>query len=141
MRSALARMARSTARGLQKILSQIVVSVAAAISVALITSAYFDQRNSDAVATAGETDRVAAEQPAMQPHAEPVVASGLPPLEAVIIVDRPIHGSPTSTAEVFPGVAADSPLAETAAMARENEPARERRFFGFRLPYLGLAEG
>jgi hypothetical protein len=138
MRS-LARMARRTGRALQRMLSQVIVSVAAAISVALITNAYLDQRSSDAAATAGEADRVAAEQPAMQPHAAPVIAAGLPPLETVTILDRPIQGSPASGAEVFPGVAADSPLAKAVAAARENEPTRQRRFFGFRLPFSATA--
>ena len=140
MQTPLARLARRTGRAAQRMLSQIVVSVAAAISVAIITNAYLDQRATDAASNAGDTDRVAAEQPASQPHADPAVASGLPPLETVTILDRPVHGLPKSGAEIFPGVAADSPLAR-AVTARESEEPRERRFFGFRLPYLGSAEG
>jgi hypothetical protein len=70
---------------------------------------------------------------------EPAAKSGLPPLETVTVVDRPIHGAPTPDAEIFPGVAADGPLAKAVAVTRESEEPRERRFFGFRLPFSATA--
>jgi len=141
MHSPLARMARRTGRAAQRMLSQVIVSVAAAISVAIITNAYLDERAADAAGEAGETHRTGVEQPSMQPYANAVLVSGLPPLETVTILDRPIQGSTPSSAEIFPGVAADSPLAKAVAAARESEEPREHRFFGLRLPYLGSAEG
>jgi hypothetical protein len=111
--------------------SQIVVSVAAAICVAWITGAYLsDGAKPDAAALATDT----------APPATKVSSSGsLPALDVDIIADVPDGVSPGE--EIFPGAPAGvrpEALQQAAAKQETSEP-RRRRFLGIPIPFTSTA--
>ena len=130
MHSPFRRGMRRASRTAQTMLSQIIVSVAAAICVALITNAYLD-KDKEPSASAVELS------PAQ------VKAAALPPLDMEVIADIPpvtgaAPGAPS--AEIFPGV----PVGVTPEMLREKlaseaEPKR-RRFRSLPLPFAPEAD-
>jgi len=96
--------------------------------------------------------RIVAEAPALtvrDPAAEVAMdggdavprGAGLPPLAAEIVTDRPVRAADALGAETFPGVPAESTLAEALRNpAPAAEPKRERRhFLGLPLPYVPSA--
>lgn len=94
-------------------ISQIVVSVVAAICVALITNAYLDR----------EAAKAAANAP-------------LPPLASETVADLPVKDVGTPEAEIFPGVPANGALASAIPQARAaNEERERRRSMGLPAPY------
>ena len=138
MRSPIAHGARRLARAAQRMVSQIVVSVTAAVCVAFITGAYL---GNDAGHAPGEAEQRVADAPvlASEGAARPAAANpvpALPPLDIEIIADTPIRATGR---EVFPGV----PAGMTAEALRRNVadadaagPREPRRFFGIPLPFV-----
>jgi hypothetical protein len=125
MRSPVRRLVRTT----QSMVSQIVVSVAAAICVALITNAYL---------TEGSTPDVtaAATRPAAEASA-PAIDGALPPLEIEVIADVPTGLAPGQ--EIFPGAPVGlRPEALQQAVAGEPK-AHRRRFLGIPIPFTSTA--
>jgi hypothetical protein len=184
MRSPFARVLKRSVRAGSNIVSQVVVSVAAAVCVGFITNAYLEQKPApEQMAEAG----LPAEQPAIRMVAAPTtnssgqparplpasalsavhdvaetptfivkepatdvamdggdaVAPGaaLPPLETEIVTDRPVRAADALGAETFPGVPAESTLAESMLHpAPGAEPKLERRrFLGVPLPFVPSA--
>jgi hypothetical protein len=105
-------------------LSQIIVSVAAAVCVAFITNAYLDTER------AAVADR---NTPVTEASAE-----ALPPLDVEVIADAPEVIGPAH--EVFPGVPAGVAI-ETlrTATAKEGSGDRRRRFLGIPIPFTSTA--
>lgn len=145
MRSPIARGVRHLVRSMQTLVSQIVVSVAAAVCVAFITNAYLSD--------GAKPDPAAAEQPTAiravvapapslrQPGIANVAAIGLPPLDVEIIADVPAGAGPGQ--EIFPGVPAGvsaEMLQQSVAAQEEAEAKKERRrFLGIPLPFASTA--
>lgn len=97
-------------------LSQIIVSVVAAICVALITNAYLSRDGDPAPGT-------------------------LPALQSETIGDLPVKDLGTPEPEIFPGVAADSAIAAAAGQVQAANAERdERRRLGLPAPYTPPAE-
>ena len=145
MPSPLSRFTRRTVRATQNIVSQIVVSVAAAVCVAFITSAYLDEGPAAAVVepetVAAEVAAPASKDPAAAPSAR-LAGASLPPLDHEIVTDLPIRDVRAAYpgAEIFPGVPATAP-AEALGIPDPAEEKRERRrFLGLPLPYF-VADG
>ena len=127
MRSPVRRLVRTT----QSMVSQIVVSVAAAVCVAFITGAYLsDGSTPDATG--------AATRPATEASA--ALANGaLPPLDVEVIADVPEGVAPGQ--EVFPGAPVGirpEALQQAAAQQEPGEP-RRRRFLGIPIPFTSTA--
>jgi DsbC/DsbD-like thiol-disulfide interchange protein len=146
MRSPITRGVRRLVRSTQTMVSQIVVSVAAAVCVAFITNAYLSD--------GAKPDLAAAEQPAAmeqtavapapiprQPKAASVAATTLPPLDVEVIADVPAGAGPAQ--EIFPGVPAgmsSEALEQSVAAQEEIEVKKERRrFLGIPLPFASTA--
>ena len=124
MRSPIRRLVRTT----QSMVSQIVVSVAAAVCVAFITGAYLTDASTPDVTAA-----------AARPAAEvPAAANGaLPPLDVEVIADVPAGIAPGQ--EIFPGAPVGvRPEALQQAVAGE-EPKERRRFLGIPIPFTSTA--
>jgi hypothetical protein len=151
MPSPFSRLARRTVRATQNMISQIVVSVGAAVCVAFITSAYLDEKPATIVAepkTTAVSQQAAANRQEAAPGPEtqaaarstqPLVPTPLPALDHEIITDLPVRdvSAVSSGAEIFPGVPAESTLAETLRDTdlAASKPER-RRFLGLPLPYF-----
>jgi hypothetical protein len=164
--------------------SQIVVSVTAAVCVGLITNAYFGRTPASQQPAAVEVAESAAADAVGQATAEPAAAApiriidgtsstsfrtggparplapateapvldatasavlqpsepaaaGLPPLTSETIADLPVRDTASTDAEIFPGVPAESALADSlrSEPAEEEKPER-RRFLWLPLPYF-----
>ena len=133
MRPPLARMIRRSVKAGQNLVSQIVVSVAAATCVAFITSAYL----TDDTGTRPEPAHVEAAALATAAPAPTTIAApqSLPPLETETIAEVPVGGTPAN-AEIFPGVAAEGTLAQTAKSDAAPVERKRRHFLGLPLPFL-----
>jgi hypothetical protein len=122
MRSPVRRLVRTT----QSMVSQIVVSVAAAVSVAFITGAYLSDGSTPDVT--GAATRSAAETPAAPAN------GGLPPLDVEVIADVPAGLAPGQ--EIFPGAPVGiRPEALQQAAAGEEPKPHRRRFLGIPIPF------
>jgi hypothetical protein len=192
MRSPFARVLKRSVRAGSNIVSQVIVSVAAAVCVGFITNAYLERKpapeqfvasipaaEQTAVASSGNgavrivaapmtssTGRparplpasavsmirnpVEAPVPIVKDPAAEVAADGedavppgasLPPLPSEIVTDRPVRAVDALGAEMFPGVPAESTLAESLRNPTPTAgPKRERRrFLGLPLPYVPSA--
>jgi hypothetical protein len=110
--------------------SQVIVSVVAAICVALITSAYLeDSKEPEAAAVAVDTAR----------HSTPSANGALPALDVEVIADVPEGVAPGQ--EIFPGAPVGirpEALQQAAARQEPSEP-RRRRFFGIPIPFTSTA--
>ena len=126
MRAPIRRVVRTT----QNMVSQIVVSVAAAVCVAFITGAYLtDGSTADVTATA---TRPAAERSAAPEN------GALPPLDVEVIADVPAGIAPGQ--EIFPGAPVGvRPEALQQAVAGEEPKERRRRFLGIPIPFTSTA--
>ena len=126
MRSPVRRLVRTT----QSMVSQIVVSVAAAVCVAFITGAYLSD-GSTPDATAAVTHSAA--------EASAVPANGaLPPLDVEVIADVPAGLAPGQ--EIFPGAPAGlRPEALQQAVDGEEPKTHRRRFLGIPIPFTSTA--
>jgi len=126
MRSPVRRLVRTT----QSMVSQIVVSVAAAICVAFITGAYLSDGSTPDVTAA-------ATRPAAEVSA-PATDGALPPLDVEVIADVPVGLSPGQ--EIFPGAPVGlRPEALQQAVAGEESKERRRRFLGIPIPFTSTA--
>jgi cell division protein FtsN len=122
MPSPVSRVVRRSVRAGGNMVSQIVVSVAAAVCVALITNAYFG--------SGPEAASQAAPATATQASVNP--AAALPPLEVQVIADVPDAVTPGQ--EVFPG----APMGvrpEALQKALGEERRERRRIFGIPIPF------
>jgi hypothetical protein len=145
MRSPITRGVRRLVRSTQTMVSQIVVSVAAAVCVAFITNAYLsDGAKPDAAAVQPVATEQAAVAPATsqhQPKIANVAATTLPPLDVEVIADVPAGAGPAQ--EIFPGVPAgmSSEALEQSVAAQEEIEVKKarRRFFGIPLPFASTA--
>jgi hypothetical protein len=111
--------------------SQIVVSVVAAVCVALITSAYLENDTKPEAAAIATIPKI--ETPA------PSADGGLPALDVEVIADVPEGVVPGQ--EVFPGAPVGvrpEALQQAAARQEPSEP-RRRRFFGIPIPFTSTA--
>lgn len=131
MRSPVARGVRGLVRTTQSMVSQIVVSVAAAVCVAFITNAYLMNGSEDAAASS--------HTPALAEIAAPAdghPAGALPPLDMEVIADIP--GGIAPGQEVFPGAPAGvRPEALQQAVAEKR--SERRRFLGIPIPFTSTA--
>jgi hypothetical protein len=127
MRSPFRRLVRTT----QSMVSQIVVSVTAAVCVAFITGAYLtDGSSPDVTATVTRE--------AVEVSAAP--ASGaLPALDVEVIADVPEGVVPGQ--EIFPGapVGIRPEALQQAASKQESSEPRRRRFLGIPIPFTSTA--
>jgi hypothetical protein len=146
MRSPVSRLVRRSVKAGGNMVSQIIVSVAAAVCVAFITNAYLNEHNArkDADVNVSTASRVEASAPATQlattqpaERPAPVLATlpeqDLPPLATQIITDLPVREINAEGAEIFPGVPSEDALAE--ALRKDGQQKRERRrFLGVPIP-------
>lgn len=129
MSSPIARGVRRLVRSTQSMVSQIVVSVTAAVCVALITNAYLSD---DAIPDL----TAAANRPAIEASA--AIDGALPPLDVEVIADVPAGLAPGQ--EIFPGAPAGiRPEALQQAVAGSEPKAHRRRFFGIPIPFTSTA--
>jgi hypothetical protein len=128
MRSPVARGVRRVVRSTQSMVSQIVVSVVAAVSVAFITNAYLgddSERVSPAATPAAIVETAA--------PATGVQAAALPPLQVEIVADAPNVAVPGQ--EIFPGVPAGVPFDALQQTVSTEKKKERRRFLGIPLPF------
>ena len=139
MRSPVARVVRRSVRTTQNMVSQIVVSVAAAVCVAFITNAYLERRRRRRTLAAAAQpcrDEQAAVATGSRPRRQPTIATGGPAARRSIVeVDRRTcpAGAGCPAQEIFPGVPAGHAGRGAAA-----EPSRPRRSEGERRRFLGI---
>jgi hypothetical protein len=131
MRSPFARGVRRLVRSAQSMVSQIVVSVAAAICVAFITTAYLEGSAKPEPATVATIPKAEA--------AAPSADGTLPALDVEVIADVPEGVAPGQ--EIFPGAPVGlrpEALQQAAAKQEPSEP-RRRRFLGIPIPFTSTA--
>jgi hypothetical protein len=130
MQSHFARGTRRLIRGTQTMVSQVVVSVVAAVCVAFITNAYLGDGQETADLAGGPVTEAAAPASSLD--------AALPALPIEVVADAPKVVAPGQ--EVFPGVPAGvSPAALQQALAAEKKSER-RRFLGIPLPFTTTAD-
>jgi type IV secretory pathway VirB10-like protein len=128
MQSQLTRGTRRLIRGTQNMVSQIVVSVVAAVCVAFITNAYLGESRD--AASVASTPAIEAAAPGAS------LDAALPALPIEVVADAPKVVTPGE--EVFPGVPAGvSPAALQQAVEKKRE---RRRFLGIPLPFTTTAD-
>jgi hypothetical protein len=130
MQSHFARGTRRLIRGTQNMVSQVVVSVVAAVCVAFITNAYLGDRQDTAGVAGGPVTEAAVPAASFD--------AALPALPVEVVSDAPRVVAPGQ--EVFPGVPAGvSPAALQQAVAAAKKSER-RRFLGVPLPFTTTAD-
>ena len=131
MRSPVARGIRRLVRSAQSMVSQIVVSVVAAVCVAFITSAYLEDSAKPEAATVATIPKVNTQVPSPD--------DALPALDVEVIADVPEGVVPGQ--EIFPGAPVGirpEALQQAAAKQEPSEP-RRRRFLGIPIPFTSTA--
>lgn len=133
MRSPVARGVRRVVRSTQSMVSQIVVSVVAAVSVAFITNAYLGDGSERVSPAASPAAIVETAAPATETQ-----AAALPPLQVEIVADAPNVAVPGQ--EIFPGVPAGVPFDALQQTVSTEKKKERRRFLGIPLPFTTTAD-